>query len=177
LSKNGSCVGKWAASIAAALIGAVLVWWLGAALFWWLVHPGGLLNREAPSPVPPPHAPAIVNTYGTELYDEQLMEVTLEPGAKVSLKVADYWHVPEGIEGSCADGFWAFTWIVRSPYPEGGEDLVIQRPLPMGNGRTDTFAQGSTGSSSAGWCDDLMLFNTSLERYQVEIRHASGSLP
>lgn len=38
------------------------------------------------------------------------------------------------------------------------------------------LAQGSTGSATIGYCDELTLFNTALEEYQIEIRYASGAV-
>jgi hypothetical protein len=108
------------------------------------------------------------------LYDEQLLEVTVEPGAKVTLEMMKLWSAPEGIPVDCATGFVAFTWIVRSPYPEGGEDLELRQLIPMGNGRTEVVGRGSTGSATIGYCNELILFNTALEEYQIEIRYASG---
>jgi hypothetical protein len=158
---------KWIVVWIAAIVTPVII----AVLIWWLIHPGGRLNREAP---PPPHAPAIVDTEGVALYDEQLLEVTVDPGAKVNLEIMKLWSAPEGTPVDCATGFVAFTWLVRSPYPQGGEDLELRQLIPMGNGRTEVVGRGSTGSATIGWCNELILFNTALEEYYVEIRYASG---
>jgi hypothetical protein len=117
----------------------------------------------------------IKNNFGTTLYDEQLLLLTIASGEKKVLKVQDLWSAPLGTPVSCASGFIAFTWRVRDPYPEGGEDLEFQRIVPMGGGRTEVFERGATGASSIGYCDELTIFNTSLVDYRVEIRYASGS--
>jgi hypothetical protein len=123
----------------------------------------------------PPHAPAIDNTFGVPLYDEGRQVLSIAAGQKVSLSIMDLWSAPEGTPVSCATGFLAFTWIVREPYPSGGEDLELQRLIPMGGGRTETFASGSSGSATAGYCDEITLHNISLTDYVVEIRYASGA--
>jgi len=165
MSKVGKWIAAWIALVATPVIIAVLIWWL--------IHPGGVLNQEPP-PLIPPHAPPIVDSQGGPLYDEQLLEVTVAPGAKVNLEIMKLWSAPEGTPVDCATGFVAFTWIVRSPYPEGDDDLEIRQLIPMGNGRTEVLGGGSTGSGTIGWCNELILFNTALEAYQIEIRYASG---
>jgi hypothetical protein len=47
--------------------------------------------------------------------------------------------------------------------------------IPQGGERTEVLAQGSTGSSSIGYCSEMTVFNTSLVDYRVEIRYASGT--
>jgi hypothetical protein len=64
---------------------------------------------------------------------------------------------------------------VRDPYPTGGEDLQILAVIPQGGGRTEVVASGSQGSVTLGYCDEIFLFNNSLQKYQVEIRYASGT--
>ena len=117
----------------------------------------------------------IHNDTGTTLYDEQLIILKIASGEKADLKVMDIWSAPEGTPVSCATGFITFTWIVRDPYPAGGEDLEFHKLIPMGGGRTEIFAGGATGSAQAGWCDEITIFNTSLEEYHLEIRYASGA--
>ena len=68
------------------------------------------------------------------------------------------------------------SMIVREPYPDGREDLVFETFIPQGNGQTQVIASGATGSATAGWCDDLKLFNSSLQDYWVEIRYAAGMM-
>jgi hypothetical protein len=109
------------------------------------------------------------------LFDEQLVVRTVPPGEEVVMKVMDLWSAPVGTPVSCATGFIAFAWQVRDPWPEGGEDLEFRQLIPRGGGRTEAFASGSRGSSSIGYCNELILFNTSLEEYIVEIRYASGA--
>jgi hypothetical protein len=133
-----------------------------------------------PTPTPtlppptPPHAPTIENTFGVPLYDEQRQVLTIEAGGKVTLSMMELWNAPIGAEVSCANGFLALTWMVRVPYPDGGEDLELHRLIPMGGGRTEKFAGGSSGSATVGYCDEITLFNVSLTDYVVEIRYASG---
>ena len=126
------------------------------------------------TPVPAPHAPEIVNNYGAPLYDEKQQLITLHSGEQYKLNVMDMWSAPEGAGPSCADGFMALTWIVRDPYPSGGEDLQLLRLIPMGDGRTEVFASGSQGATALAYCDEIFLFNNSLQDYRVEIRYASG---
>lgn len=130
---------------------------------------------DVPSPtLVPPHAPAIDNTYGVPLYDEHQELITLTPGEQKTLKIMEMWSAPEGAAPSCASGFMALTWIVRDPYPFGGEDLQLLRLIPMGGGRTEVFASGMQGTASIGYCEEIDLFNNSLQNYRVEIRYASG---
>ena len=58
-----------------------------------------------------------------------------------------------------------------------GDDDVIGAAalfIPQGNGQTRVIASGATGSATAGICDSLTLFNSSLQDYWVEIRYAAG---
>ena len=176
-------VGKWVAGIAATIIAALLVWWL--------THPGGVLDPKVPTTVPatvstpssptsstptptPPHAPAIVNKFGVELFEEQQRLVKVASGEKVTLEGRELWSAPALTEVGCASGFIALTWIVRDPYPKGGEDLQIHSIVPQGGGITEKIAEGSSGSTTMGYCSEIILFNTSLTNYQVEIRYASA---
>lgn len=157
--------GKWFAGIVAFVVGSIVVW--GAT------HPGGLLNPEQPTSTPP-HAPPIQIQFEAELFAEQVMIVTVKSGEKVTLKVMDLWDAPLGAPTDCVNAFVAFSWIVRDPYPEGGEDLEFRNVVPMAGGRTQTLASGSTGKSHIGFCDELTLFNKGLQDYRIEIRYASG---
>jgi hypothetical protein len=134
-------------------------------------------TASVPAKTPtPPHAPTIVreNNDGT-LYGENVMVVQVPAGKRVTLKVMDLWKAPETTPvPSCAEAYLKFTWIVRKPYPDGREDLGFETFIPMGGGRTQVIASGATGSSTAGWCDELTLFNGSLEDYWVELRYAAG---
>jgi hypothetical protein len=130
---------------------------------------------QPPTPTPtPPHAPPIENTFGVPLYDEGRQVLSIGAGQQVSLSIMDLWSAPEGAEASCATGFLALTWMVREPYPDGGEDLELHRLIPQGGGRTEKFAGGSSGSATVGYCEEITLFNVSLADYVVEIRYASG---
>jgi len=160
---SGSAVGKWVAGIAASIIAALTIWWL--------TSPGGPLNPEEPE-VDAPHAPAI--TASGDLYDEQLTSAVLGAGQTVSYPVANLWSAPEGLVPDCASAYLAFTWIVRSPYPDGGDELQIEHLIPQGGGRTEVIADGSAGEASIGYCDELILVNLDVEDYQVELRHAAG---
>ncbi len=138
------------------------------------------IGTDTPTPtiqptLTPPHAPLIENNSGTTLFDEKLIILKIPSGEKMQLKVMDIWSAPEGTPVSCATGFIYFTWLVRKPYPSGGDDLEFHKLIPRGGGRTEIFASGATGSSLAGWCDEITIFNTSLVEYHVEIRYASGS--
>ena len=180
-------LGKWLAGIAATIIGAVLVWLL--------THPGGVLNPitpPSPSPTPtasasvsptqtasipsskPPHAPAIQSTFGVPLFEEQQRLIKLRSGQKVSLTGEELWNAPALTEVSCASGFIELTWIVRDPYPKGGEDLQLLSPVRQSGGLTEKVADGASGSTTMGYCNEIILFNNSLVTYQVEIRYASG---
>lgn len=157
-------VGKWIAGIAASVIVAVLGWWL--------THDGGLLNPK-PEVVVAPHAPAVEVADGP-LYDEQVMVLHIAAGGSETVDVMGLWSGPEGLVPSCANGFLAFSWIVRSPYPDGDDDLEIRHLIPRGDGRTEQLASGATGSATIGYCDELTFVNTATEEYQVEVRFASG---
>jgi len=160
-TESGSAAGKWVAGIAASIIAALVVWWL--------TSPGGPLNPELEAP----HAPAITAT--GDLYDEQLTSAVIDAGQTQSLPIMDLWSAPEGLVPDCATASLAFTWIVRSPYPEGGDELLVQHLIPQGGGRTETIAEGSTGEATLGYCDEIILVNPDVEDYQVEIRHASAT--
>ena len=160
-AQTGSAAGKWVAGIAASIIAALVVWWL--------TSPGGPLNPR----VEVPHAPPI--TAAGDLYDEQLTSTVVDAGQTKSLPVKDLWSAPEGLVPDCATAYLAFTWVVRSPYPDGGDELLIQHLIPQGGGRTETLAEGPTGEATLGYCDEIILVNPDVEDYQVEIRHASAT--
>lgn len=178
--------GKWAAGIGATIIAALLVWWL--------THPGGVLDPRGPTELAPngtaltptltatptptpkpnaPHAPAIQNTFGVELFEEQQRLIKIGAGQQVTLRGQEMWMAPPLTEVGCANGFLALTWIVREPYP-GGDDLQIRALIPQGGGNTEKVASGASGSTTMGYCGELILLNTSLVDYQVEIRYASA---
>lgn len=164
-------LGKWLAFLVVLLIVAGL---LGAAALWRLLQPGHLLNRApTPTAVIPPHAPSLEDSFGVPLDDEKQLVLAVNAGKQVTLKVKELWSESDSTGVSCATGFLAFTWRVRQPYPEGGEDLEFRRLTPQGDGRTEAFAGGSSGSATVGYCDEITLFNTSLTDYQVELRYAS----
>jgi hypothetical protein len=158
-----SPIGKWIAGIVAAIISAVIVWQI--------TQPGGLLN---PTP-DAPHAPPITNTTGQPIYDEKVLVLDLDPGERAPLNVMALWSAPVGLEPSCASGFFLLTWQVRQPYPNGGEELLIERVMPRSDGRTEPLGHGSTGSATLGYCDEAFVVNNSLTPYLVELRHASGA--
>jgi hypothetical protein len=123
----------------------------------------------------PPHAPPIVKETADEtLFSERVMVVKVPAGERVTLKVADLWTGPGDAIPDCASGYLRFTWIVREPYPDGREDLAFETFVPQGNGQTQVIASGATGQAKAGSCDSVALFNSSLQDYRVEIRHAAG---
>jgi len=138
--------------------------------------PPPLIITDTPTPAPP-HAPEIENTFGVQLYDEHQQLITIQPGEQYVLKIMEMWSAPEGAAPSCASGFMALTWIVRDPYPNGGEDLQLLHLIPMGDGRTEAIASDAQGSISVGYCEEIYLFNNSLQEYRVEIRYASGLYP
>jgi len=88
--------------------------------------------------------------------------------------VFDLWKGPADLLPECAAAYLKFTWVVREPYLVGGEDLAIETLIPMGNGRTEVIGSGATGSASTGYCNEITLFNSSLQDYRVEIRYAAG---
>ncbi|MBN2394157.1 MAG: protein kinase [Anaerolineae bacterium] len=124
----------------------------------------------------PPHAPPIERDSSLQYFDEKLDVLKIPAGEKETLKGMDLWSAPEGTIAGCASGSIAFTWIVRDPYPTGGEDIEFHRLIPMGGGRTEIFAYGSTGSSAIGYCGEMTIFNISLVDYVVEIRYVSVTL-
>jgi len=153
----------------------VLLGLLGlAALVGLSLGPGGLPGGWL-SPTPDtPHAPPIENTTGQPIYDERVMVINLDPGARHELKVMDLWSAPVGLEPSCAGGFFLLTWQVRQPYPEGGQDLLIETVVPMSDGRLVPRGTGASGSATLGWCDEGFVVNNGTAPYTVELRHASG---
>lgn len=133
---------------------------------------------DAPTPtLVPPHAPEIDNTFGVQLYEERQQLIMLQPGEQHTLHIMEIWKAPEGAEPNCASGFMALTWMVREPYPNGGEDLQLRRPVRQGGGTSEIIAEGSQGAIAVGYCDEIQLFNNSLVGYRVEIRYASGLYP
>jgi hypothetical protein len=125
-------------------------------------------------PTVPPHAPPIVKQSGETLFSESVQVVKVPAGERVHLKVFDLWKGPGDVPPECARAYLRFTWIVREPYPDGREDLAFETFIPRGNGQTQVIGRGATGSATAGWCDELTLFNSSLQDYWVEIRYAAG---
>lgn len=139
--------------------------------------PATAAPTDAPTLTPtPPHAPPIVNDTGEPLYDEGVKVVEIPRGGSVQLSMMDIWSAPVGATTSCASGYLSLTWIVREPYPEGGEDFEIHTAIPFGEGRTELLTRGSSGEVTVGYCDELTLKNISLEDYVVEIRYASGGV-
>jgi hypothetical protein len=136
---------------------------------------------EVPTPAPPtntlepPHAPPIENTFGTELYDERVILLTIPSGGKEVLRIQELWSAPFGTPVSCVSGFLAFTWMVRDPYPTGGEGLEFWQLIPQSDGRTDILTRGASGASTVAYCQELTVTNTSLVDYRIEIRYASGT--
>jgi hypothetical protein len=125
----------------------------------------------------PPHAPPIVKESDNEtLFDENVMVVKVPSGERVTLKVFDLWKGPGDAVPECAKAYLRFTWIVPEPYPDGREDLAVETMIPMGNGRTEVIGSGATGTASTGWCNEITLFNSSLQDYRVEIRYAAGMM-
>ena len=122
-----------------------------------------------------PHAPPIVKEHDNEtLFDENVMVVQVPAGERVTLKVFDLWKGPADVFPDCAKAYLRFTWVVREPYPDYREDLAIETLIPRGNGQTEVIGSGATGSASTGWCNEITLFNGSLQDYRVEIRYAAG---
>jgi hypothetical protein len=122
-----------------------------------------------------PHAPPIVKESDDEtLFAEGVKIVRAPAGERVTLKVSDLWRGPADALPECARAFLRFTWIVRRPYPDGRDDLAFETYVPMGNGQTQVIGSGGTGSATAGWCDELTLFNSSLQDYWIEMRYAGG---
>jgi hypothetical protein len=132
--------------------------------------------RIALKVVVPPHAPPIVRENDEVLYGENVMVVKVPAGERVTLKVFDLWKAPVDMPPECARAYLRFTWIVREPYPDGREDLAVETLIPMGNGRTEVIGSGATGSASTGWCNEITLFNSSLQDYRVEMRYAAGMM-
>ena len=163
--------GKWLAGLTAVIIGATACAWS--------IPVTGSGNSTSPAPVssPAPSAPPITNNFGTTLFNEKVIDIQIKPGEQYPIVVRNIWSAPAGVVPSCASGIFIFTWIVQEPYPQGGNDLEFRRVVPQGGGRTETLAQGSTGSASAGYCDELSVINHSLQAETVEIRYAFGNYP
>ena len=122
-----------------------------------------------------PHAPPIVKEHNDEiLFYDSVMVVPVPAGERVTFEVEDLWKATgDAPLPDCSSAYLRFTWIVREPYPDGGEDLVIEMPIPQSDLPT-AIGNGATGAASLGYCTTLTLFNSSLQDYQVEIRYASG---
>lgn len=136
-----------------------------------------LVITDIPTPtLTPPHAPEIEN-FSDPLYDEHQQLITLQPGEQHTLYIMEMWRAPEGLLPSCASAYMALTWIVRDPYPYGGEDLQLRRLVRQGGGTTEVIAEGSQGSTVVGYCEEIYLLNNSLVEYRIEIRYASGAYP
>jgi len=125
-------------------------------------------------PPVPPHAKPIVKQSGEILYGDNVQVVKVPAGERIHLKVFDLWKGPGDVAPECASAYLRFTWIVREPYPDGREDLALETFIPQGNGQTQVIGSGAAGEATAGYCDDLWLFNSSLQDYRVEMRYASG---
>jgi len=90
------------------------------------------------------------------------------------LKVMDLWMGPALSDPSCASAYMVFSWMVRDPFPDGGDELEFRKPVPMAGGLTEKFAEGRSGQFSTGWCSEIEVVNASLQPYSVEVRYASG---
>ena len=123
----------------------------------------------------PPHAPAIDNTYGIPLFDEQVKLVDIPSGGQVTFKVMDLWQGPVGTPVSCATGFLPFTWAIRQPNPANGDGLEFRELIPQGGGQTAVNASGATGQSMIGYCNELTIQNNGLVDLRIELRYASGN--
>ena len=135
-------------------------------------------TTESPTFTPvPPHAPPLENPYGGELFEEHQQLIVLEPGEQLMLKIMDLWRAPIGADPDCTRGFMPLTWIVRDPYPTGGEDLQVLSVIPQGGGRTELLSSGTQGSLYLEYCAEIYLYNNSLQEYRVEIRYAAGIYP
>lgn len=121
-----------------------------------------------------PHAPPIEYDGTGQIYEENIMQFSLEPGASRTVKAMEIWKGLVGSQPSCATAWLLFTWQVRDPYPGGGSDLEFRQPIKMGGGVTEVIAEGSSGSSSMGWCSTVDVTNRSLVPVLVELRYASG---
>jgi hypothetical protein len=67
-------------------------------------------------------------------------------------------------------GSVSITWLVRDPYPEGG-DLAINNVLQGGS--TEQVSFGNTGSLDMGGCSEFIFKNNGLKRLLVEVRYAT----
>jgi hypothetical protein len=121
-----------------------------------------------------PHAPKIEINQRYTVWEEQLMQFSLEPGESKVIKGGDlYARVATYPESSCAGpGFVPYTWQIRNPYPGGG-DLEIRTVL-MG-GMTERVGLGSMGSGTMSVCDEHTFKNNGVERIYVELRYASAA--
>ena len=137
------------------------------------------LPTQLPTSTPvPPHAPLLENPSGGQLYEEHQQLIVLAAGEQHPWIVRDIWRGTTDVFPTCATGFMSLTWIVRDPYPTGGEDLQVLGAIPRGGeGRTELLASGSQGSLSLEWCAEIYFYNNSLQEYWVEIRYAGGIYP
>jgi hypothetical protein len=119
-----------------------------------------------------PHAPPIEPRQQQELWEERLMQFSLEPGERREAVAQELWKAPVGTPASCATASVLFTWMVRDPYP-GSVDLEVRTPIPMGGGRTEQIGVGRRGLGEMSWCGKVMFQNNDLRRLWVEVRYAS----
>ncbi len=168
---EGNTFGKWLGGIIATVIAGVLTYVIIESV---RSDNVGTPDQKIKDSLTIPHAPKIQNTWNFPLYDEQIIQFSLEPGEKQKFRGKELWSAPMCSNPSCASGFLALTWQVREPYPYNRDDLEIHRTIPMGGGRTELYAKGSVGSKSFGYCSAFYFFNTSMVNMAVEIRFVSG---
>ncbi|GJL72372.1 MAG: hypothetical protein NMNS01_15710 [Nitrosomonas sp.] len=165
--------GKWLAGIVGTVIaGVVTVLMLNQITTG--DKPSNPPTNTRPEPqVEAPHAP-VIEARGSELFDEGLQQIHLEPSKKKHIKAKDLWSAPLGAQPSCASAFLKLTWQQRVPFPDSSQDLEFHRTIPMGGGRTEMFESGPRGSTNIGYCGEIFVYNTSLSPMVVELRYASG---
>jgi hypothetical protein len=159
-----------ARNLVSLLLSAVMVLAVLVAVYFLVLSPSGEPEEEAP------HAPAIPAGFAPHIFDEKRDLLQIGPGERALLDGRELWSSRPGGEASCATGVIALNWQVRQPYPEGGDELELERAIPFGGGSTEVFARGARGTETIGYCDEITLFNASLVDYTVEIRYASGLL-
>jgi len=128
-----------------------------------------------PEPTPePPHAPSLEDVVEGPIAFDRTRLLTIEPGQELPLDARDLYpevEVPASPVVSCVDeGVLAYSWQVRSPYPNSGELLILTEL----RGARLTVGEGESGSGLAGPCTAFVFVNQSLDTYQVELRYAQN---
>jgi hypothetical protein len=139
--------------------------------------PAPVVTAAAPvaNTIVAPHAPPIELGQLTETWRESTKLIHLEAGEEKTIDARDLYVLPypgsESISGCVGPAYVAYTWQVRSPWPQGG-DLEIRQALQGGG--SDQVGLGSMGRGTMSPCGQHVFKNNGLGPIQVEIRYVSA---